>query len=154
MVVLTVPALVLDAVDGRVARRPAAVTAFGGRFDGEVDAFLILVLSVAAAPTVGWWVLAAGLARYAFAVAGWCLPWMRARLEFRYWRKVVTATVGIALTVGRRRRAARRADHGRRAGRARACSPSRSAATCGGSGAAAASAPAPLPGPCRRPAAA
>ena len=96
---LTVPALALDAVDGRVARRTGTVTAFGGRFDGEVDAFLILVLSVAAAPTVGWWVLAAGLVRYAFAVAGWCLPWMRAPLEFRYWRKVVTAVVGIALTV-------------------------------------------------------
>ena len=97
---LTVPALVLDAVDGRVARRTDSVTAFGSRFDGEVDAFLILVLSVAAAPTVGWWVLVAGLARYAFAVAGWWLPWMRAPLEFRYWRKVVTATVGIVLTVG------------------------------------------------------
>ena len=47
---LTVPALALDAVDGRVARRTGTVTAFGGRFDGEVDAFLILVLSVAAAP--------------------------------------------------------------------------------------------------------
>ena len=96
---LTVPALALDAVDGRVARRTGTVTAFGGRFDGEVDAFLILVLSVAVAPSVGGWVLVAGLARYAFAVAGWCLPWMRAPLEFRYWRKVVTAVVGIALTV-------------------------------------------------------
>ena len=96
---LAVPALALDAIDGRVARRTGTVTAFGGRFDGEVDAFLILVLSVAAAPVVGWWVLAAGLARYAFAVAGWVLPWMRAPLEFRYWRKVVTAAVGIALTV-------------------------------------------------------
>ena len=96
---LTVPALALDAVDGRVARRTGTVTAFGCRFDGEVDAFLILVLSVAAAPTVGWWVLTAGLARYAFAVAGWWLPWMCAPLEFRYWRKVVTAAVGIVLAV-------------------------------------------------------
>ena len=99
LLTLSVPALALDAVDGPVARRTGTVTAFGARFDGEVDAFLILVLSAAAAPTVGGWVLAAGLARYLFAVAGWCLPWMRARLEFRYWRKVVTATVGIALTV-------------------------------------------------------
>ena len=50
LLALTVPALALDAVDGRVARRTGTVTAFGGRFDGEVDAFLILVLSVAAAP--------------------------------------------------------------------------------------------------------
>ncbi len=99
LVALTVPALALDAVDGRVARRTGTVSAFGGRFDGEVDAFLILVLSVAAGPVVGWWVLAAGLVRYAFAVAGWVLPWMRAPLEYRYWRKVVTASVGILLTV-------------------------------------------------------
>ena len=131
---LTVPALALDAVDGRVARRTGTVTAFGGRFDGEVDAFLILVLSVAAAPTVGWWVLAAGLARYAFAVAGWWLPWMRAALEFRYWRKVVTATVGIVLAVA----VADVLPDGLTMASCWsrwACSPSRSAATCGGSGA-------------------
>ncbi|KRE43105.1 hypothetical protein ASG74_09330 [Knoellia sp. Soil729] len=99
LVMLTVPALALDAVDGVVARRTGTVSAIGGRFDGEVDAFLILVLSVAAVPVVGWWVLAAGLVRYVFGAAGWVLPWMRGSLEFRYWRKVVTASVGIALTV-------------------------------------------------------
>ena len=82
-----------------MARRTGTVTEFGGRFDGEVDAFLILVLSVAAAPTVGWWVLAAGVVRYAFGAAGRLLPWLRGPLEFRYWRKVVTAVVGIVLTV-------------------------------------------------------
>ncbi|GAA4413306.1 hypothetical protein GCM10023168_36090 [Fodinibacter luteus] len=97
LLALAVPALVLDAVDGPVARRTGTVTQFGGRFDGEVDAFLILVLSIAAGSSLGWWVLAAGLARYAFAVAGWVLPWMRRRLEFRYWRKVVTAATGIVL---------------------------------------------------------
>ena len=132
---LTVPALALDAVDGRVARRTGTVTAFGGRFDGEVDAFLILVLSVAAAPTVGWWVLAAGLVRYAFAVAGWCLPWMRAPLEFRYWRKVVTAVVGIALTVAVADVLPPALTTALRRGRHWVCSPSRSAATWSGCGA-------------------
>ena len=99
LVALTVPALALDAVDGLVARRTGTVSAVGARFDGEVDAFLILVLSVAVVPVVGWWVLAAGLARYVFGAAGWVLPWMRGPLEFRYWRKVVTASVGIVLTV-------------------------------------------------------
>ncbi len=46
IVVLSVLALVLDVVDGWVARRTRTSTAFGARFDGEVDAFLILVLSV------------------------------------------------------------------------------------------------------------
>ena len=43
---LAVVALVLDAVDGWVARRTGTVSALGARFDMEVDAFLILVLSL------------------------------------------------------------------------------------------------------------
>ena len=50
LVSLTVVALLLDAVDGRVARRTGTASAFGARFDMEVDAFLILVLSVDVAP--------------------------------------------------------------------------------------------------------
>jgi phosphatidylglycerophosphate synthase len=92
-------ALVLDAVDGWVARWTRTSSAFGARFDGEVDAFLILVLSVYVSRSAGAWVLVLGLARYAFAVAGWVLPWMRGRLPYRYWRKVVTAVQGVVLTV-------------------------------------------------------
>ena len=43
--------------------------------------------------------LAIGAARYAFLAAGWLLPWMRAPLPPRYWRKVVAATQGIVLTI-------------------------------------------------------
>ena len=98
LVGLAVLALLTDAVDGRVARRTGTVSPFGARFDGEVDAFLMLVLSVYVAAAVHVWVLAIGLARYAFAAAGWVLPWMRAQLPPRYWRKVVTAVQGIVLT--------------------------------------------------------
>ncbi|WP_158861826.1 CDP-alcohol phosphatidyltransferase family protein [Leifsonia sp. AG29] len=97
LVALTVPALSLDAVDGWVARRTRTVTEVGARFDMEVDAFLLLVLSAYAATRMGGWVLAIGLLRYAFVVAGWALPWMRRSLPYRYWRKVVTAFAGIAL---------------------------------------------------------
>ena len=67
---LTALALALDAVDGRVARRTRSVTPLGARFDMEADAFLILALSVAAVPVVGWWVLAIGFARYALFARG------------------------------------------------------------------------------------
>jgi phosphatidylglycerophosphate synthase len=91
-------ALVLDAVDGWVARR-TQTGALGAQFDGEVDAFLILVLSFYVARSAGPWVLAIGAARYVFLVAGWALPWMREQLPPRYWRKFVAATQGIVLTV-------------------------------------------------------
>src|SRR4029077_4124693 len=85
-------------VDGWVARRTRTTATLVAWFDGEIDAFLILVLSVYVARSAGVWVLAIGAARSAFLAAGWPLPWMRARLPPRYWRKVVTATQGIVLT--------------------------------------------------------
>ena len=96
---LVAPALALDAVDGWVARRTGTTTELGGRFDMEVDAFLLLVLSAFVAPILGPWVLAIGLMRYAFVAAGWMLPWLRRQLPPRYWRKVVTAVQGIALAL-------------------------------------------------------
>jgi phosphatidylglycerophosphate synthase len=99
LVALSVAALVLDAVDGWVARRTRTESIFGARFDGEVDAFLILVLSVYVAGSVGGWVLAIGAARYVFALAGWVMPWLRAQLPPRQWRKVVAGIQGVVLTL-------------------------------------------------------
>ena len=99
IVPLAVVALLLDAVDGWVARATGTASAFGARFDGEADAFLLLVLSVHVAGSSGGWVLAIGIYRYAFAAAGWMWPWLRCELPFRYWRKVVTAVQGIVLVV-------------------------------------------------------
>ena len=137
LVPLAVVALVLDLVDGRVARRTGTASAYGGRLDGEADAFLILVLSVLVAREHGAWVLGLGLIRYAYAVAARLLPWMQRPLPPRYWRKVVAAYVGIALTL-----AASGLAHRQRRRTAcwwsrRCCSPSRSAGTwcgCGGVG--------------------
>jgi phosphatidylglycerophosphate synthase len=99
LVVLASLALVLDAVDGQVARHTGTATALGARFDGEVDAFLILLLSIEVSRTYGAWVLLIGAARYALLVAGWALPWLAAPLPPRYWGKVVAAVQGIVLTV-------------------------------------------------------
>jgi phosphatidylglycerophosphate synthase len=99
LVTLASVALVLDAVDGQIARRTGTTSALGGQMDGEVDAFLILVLSVYVAGFAGAWVLAIGAARYAFLAAGYALPWLREPLPARYWRKVVCAAQGIVLTI-------------------------------------------------------
>ena len=99
IVALAAVALCLDAVDGRVARHTGTVSPLGASFDQEIDAFLILILSVYVATSIGPWVLAIGLARYANLAAGWPLPWLRKPLPPRYWRKVVAAIQGIVLTV-------------------------------------------------------
>jgi phosphatidylglycerophosphate synthase len=99
LVSLAAVALALDLVDGWLARRTGTASALGARFDGEVDAFLILALSLYVAPALGAWVLLIGAARYLFLVGEWLLPWMRAPLPPRRWRKLVTAAQGIVLTV-------------------------------------------------------
>jgi phosphatidylglycerophosphate synthase len=99
LVTLASLALVLDAVDGQIARRTGTTSALGGQMDGEVDAFLILILSLYVARSAGVWVLAIGAARYAFLAAGYVLPWLRAPLPPRHWRKVVCATQGVVLTI-------------------------------------------------------
>ncbi len=99
LVTLSAVALALDAVDGQVARRTGTATPLGGRLDGEVDAFLILLLSIAVSRDYGSWVLIIGAARYALLLAGWLIPWLAAPLPPRYWRKVVAAVQGIVLTV-------------------------------------------------------
>ena len=96
---VTVPALALDAVDGWLARRTHTVSTLGARFDMEVDAFLIMVLSAYVSQELGVWVLTIGLMRYAFVAAAWLLPWLGGTLPPRQWRKVVAAATAIALTI-------------------------------------------------------
>jgi phosphatidylglycerophosphate synthase len=98
LVAMASVALALDAVDGLVARRTGTRSNLGARFDMEVDAFLILVLSVRVALDLGPWVLAIGAMRYVYVAAGAFLPWLRSVVPPRYWRKVVAAVQGIVLT--------------------------------------------------------
>lgn len=99
VVVIAAVALALDAVDGQVARRSGTVSALGARFDMEVDAVLVLVLSIHVAALLGPWVFAIGVMRYVFVAASWALPWMRAALPTRFSAKVVAALQGIVLVV-------------------------------------------------------
>jgi len=78
IVVIAIVAVVLDGVDGWVARRTGTASAFGMRFDTETDAALILVLALLTwrHGKAGPWILGAGLLRYLFVAAGWVWPWM------------------------------------------------------------------------------
>jgi phosphatidylglycerophosphate synthase len=99
LVIVAGLALATDAIDGKVARRTGTVSRFGARFDMEVDAFLILVLSAFVATRLGWWVLAIGAMRYLFVAAGRTWPWLRGPLPDRLSCKAVAAAQGIVLTV-------------------------------------------------------
>ncbi|BFO17282.1 hypothetical protein SHKM778_36700 [Streptomyces sp. KM77-8] len=92
-------ALILDGVDGKVARRTGTSTPLGARFDMEVDAFLILVLSVYVSMAMGPWVLLIGGMRYVFVAAARVWPWLTAPLPPSTARKTVAALQGVLLLV-------------------------------------------------------
>jgi phosphatidylglycerophosphate synthase len=99
LTVLVVPALALDFVDGLVARRTGTSSDAGARLDMEMDAALLLVLSVVATQSLGWWVLAVGGMRYAFVAASWFRPRLTGALPFSHFRRVVAAVQGITLAI-------------------------------------------------------
>jgi phosphatidylglycerophosphate synthase len=94
-------AAVLDGVDGWLARRTGMMTAFGARFDMEIDALLILVLAILAWrwDKAGPWVLMSGLLRYLFVAAGWVLSWMRRPLAPTRRGQVICIVQVVALIV-------------------------------------------------------
>jgi phosphatidylglycerophosphate synthase len=99
LLALTAPALLLDAIDGPVARRTASTSADGARLDMEVDAGLLVVLSLAASPVVGGWVVLIGAMRYLLVAASWVRPALRTPLPRSSFRRVVAGVQGVALAV-------------------------------------------------------
>ena len=94
-------ALILDGVDGTVARATGSQSDFGARFDMELDALFILGLSVAvlALDKAGIWVLALGVMRYAFVAASGLLGWLKAPLPESFRRKTVCVWQIVTLVV-------------------------------------------------------
>lgn len=98
---LLLVALVLDGVDGRLARRQAMASRFGARFDMEVDALTILLLSILAIllGKAGGWVVLIGLMRYAFVAAAILQPALAAPLPPSQRRQAVCVVQYAALLV-------------------------------------------------------
>ncbi|HEV8209770.1 MAG TPA: CDP-alcohol phosphatidyltransferase family protein [Vicinamibacterales bacterium] len=91
----------LDGVDGWLARRHRIASRFGARFDMEIDALLILALSVLAwrHDKAGAWVIASGMLRYAFVAAGALAPRLRAALPPSRRRQTICVVQIAALTI-------------------------------------------------------
>ena len=106
LVALAGCALLLDGTDGWAARRQGLASAFGARFDMEVDAFAIAVLAVTAVKSgaVPCWVLAIGAMRYLYLCAGRRFPVLRrpppARAFADRRRKTIAVVQSLALLCG------------------------------------------------------
>lgn len=92
-------ALLLDALDGWLARRGGGASEFGARFDMEVDALFMLVLALllVEAGKLGPWILLAGAARYLFLAAGWLWPPLCRSLPASRRRQAICAIQGACL---------------------------------------------------------
>lgn len=98
---LAASALLLDAVDGAVARRTGSASEAGAHLDMQVDAGLLVVLSIAVALVLGPWVLLIGAMRYLYVAATWLRPELGAplpRSEFRRWVSGLQGTI-LALAI-------------------------------------------------------
>jgi phosphatidylglycerophosphate synthase len=100
-VALAAAAALLDAVDGRLARRGGLASRFGARFDMETDALMILVLAVLAWSwgRAGAWVLLAGLLRYVFVLAAAAWPWLAGELPPSRRRQAICVVQVVGLIV-------------------------------------------------------
>jgi phosphatidylglycerophosphate synthase len=91
----------LDGIDGWLARRTRMASAFGARFDVEVDALFMMAMSVLIwrHGKTGPWVLVGGMLRYLFVAAGFLLPWMARPLEPTRRGKTIAACHMLGLTI-------------------------------------------------------
>lgn len=93
--------LALDGIDGRIARHTRLASAFGARFDMEVDALLMLTLCLLAVTSglAGVWLILLGLMRYGFVAMGRIAPRFARPLPSSARRRAVCGGAILLLTL-------------------------------------------------------
>lgn len=93
---IAVVAMIIDGFDGYAARRQNISSAFGGRFDMEVDALQIMLLCIVALALgkAGAWILIGGALRYAYEIAGVFWAALRRPLPPSFRRKLISVVQG------------------------------------------------------------
>jgi phosphatidylglycerophosphate synthase len=94
-------AVILDGLDGWLARTSGKSSAFGARFDLEVDALLIMALAMLAwqHDKAGAWILLSGLLRYLFITSGLLWHWLRQPLPPSLRRQTICVIQIVGLMV-------------------------------------------------------
>ena len=99
LAVLAVFVLSLDGLDGFIARKMSMNSAFGGRLDGETDAWFVLLMGtvVYQLKLADYWILWPGLLRYIFVLSCYLL-WKKTLPEpVSYFRKTIAVIIMAAL---------------------------------------------------------
>jgi phosphatidylglycerophosphate synthase len=77
-----------------VARRTGTATEEGALLDMQVDAGVLVVLSLAVATAIGWWAVLIGAMRYLYVVASWMRPTLATPLPRSRFRVAVAGAQG------------------------------------------------------------
>ncbi|MDN5212028.1 CDP-alcohol phosphatidyltransferase family protein [Fulvivirgaceae bacterium BMA12] len=91
--------LSLDGVDGLIARKMSMTSEFGGKLDGETDAFFVLLMGsiVYQFKLADYWILWPGLLRYFFVISCYVF-WKKTWPEpVSYFRKTIAVIIMSAL---------------------------------------------------------
>jgi phosphatidylglycerophosphate synthase len=101
VVVVASAAMLLDGVDGWLARRSGTASAFGARLDMETDALFVAVLALLVWQfgKAGSWVLLSGLMRYLFAAVVAIIPRLQRPVPSTNRGKTIAVLQMIALIV-------------------------------------------------------
>jgi len=101
VVVVASAEMVLDGLDGRLARRSGMTSGFGARFDMETDAMFVAVLALLVWQfgKAGPWVLLSGLMRYLFAAVVAIVPRLQRPVPSTFRGKTIAVVQMIALIV-------------------------------------------------------
>jgi phosphatidylglycerophosphate synthase len=101
VVVVASAAMLLDGVDGWLARRSGTASAFGARLDMETDALFVAVLALLVWQfgKAGSWVLLSGLMRYLFAAVAAIIPRLQRPVPSTNRGKTIAVLQMIALIV-------------------------------------------------------
>jgi phosphatidylglycerophosphate synthase len=94
-------ALLLDGLDGSIARRTSSQSSYGAQFDMELDSLMMLILCGLAWTwdRAGMWVLFCGLARYGWMATALLTPWFRRPLNDSFRRKTA-CVIGVLGLIG------------------------------------------------------
>lgn len=99
LIAVVILALALDGVDGFAARRNGTTSRYGERFDMEVDALLILILSILAVASqqTGLFAILLGTMRYLYVALHAALPRLSTTLKPSRARKAICVFQIVAL---------------------------------------------------------
>ena len=95
-------ALILDGVDGYIARRTKSESLEGTRFDMEVDAFFVLAITLFIWSSLGYpiWIISLGLFRYAYVILLYGLRLPERPEPPSYFKKTTTViSIGVMIVI-------------------------------------------------------